>query len=54
MLRLVALVSFIDDDNRWAFGLVVEAALPVLLVAPLAVAEVSIAVEHQQVLSAAL
>lgn len=52
MLRLITLVALIDDDNRRALGLVVVAAFPVLLVAPLPVPEVSYPIVDEKMLTA--
>jgi hypothetical protein len=46
VLRLIAVVSLVDDNNRGTFGFIVKAALPILFVATPSVAEVSESVEH--------
>lgn len=51
VLSLIAVIAVVNDHNGWTSRLVIEAALPVLLAASLTVAEISEAVEHQQMLS---
>lgn len=51
MLRLITVISLIDNHNCGTLCLVVKTALPILFVAALAVPEISEAVEDEQVLS---
>lgn len=53
VLRLVELITLVYNNDGWAFGLVIETALPVLLRASLSISEVSDSVVNEQMLAAA-
>lgn len=53
MLRLVEVITLVNNNDGWAFGLVVVTALPVLLRASLSIPEVSDSVVDEQMLAAA-